>query len=65
MKDKRIIELDINALIASAQGLRNIEELVIKAMTELSNAGNTIATLMKYNKLYLRKLLVVVKVLLV
>jgi ATP-dependent Clp protease ATP-binding subunit ClpA len=42
MKDKRIIELDINALIASAQGLRNIEELVIKAMTELSNAGNTI-----------------------
>ncbi|MGI6443454.1 MAG: AAA family ATPase [Candidatus Dojkabacteria bacterium] len=42
LKNKRIIELDINALIANSQGKSNIEELVIKAMTELSKAGNTI-----------------------
>lgn len=42
MKDRRIVELDINALIAHAQDKRNIEELMIKAMTELSRAGNTI-----------------------
>lgn len=42
LKDKRIIELDINALIANAQGQANMEELVIKAMSELAKAGNTI-----------------------
>ena len=42
LKDKRIIELDINALIAHSQNTGNMEELVIKAMTELAKAGNTI-----------------------
>ncbi len=42
LKDKRIIELDINALIAHSQTTGNMEELVIKAMTELAKAGNTI-----------------------
>ncbi len=42
LKDKRIIELDINALIAHSQNAGSMEELMIKAMTELSKAGNTI-----------------------
>ncbi|MGI6484503.1 MAG: AAA family ATPase [Candidatus Dojkabacteria bacterium] len=42
LKDKRIIELDINALIAQSQNTGNLEELIIKAMTELAKAGNTI-----------------------
>lgn len=42
LKDKRIIELDINALIAHSQNASSMEELMIKAMTELSKAGNTI-----------------------
>jgi len=42
LKDKRIIELDINALIAHSQNTGSMEELIIKAMTELSKAGNTI-----------------------
>lgn len=40
LKDKRIIELDINALIAHSQN--SMEELIVKSMTELARAGNTI-----------------------
>jgi ATP-dependent Clp protease ATP-binding subunit ClpC len=43
IKDKRIIQLDINALIAySSKPDQNMEELVSKAMAELSNAGDVI-----------------------
>ncbi len=41
LKDKRIIELDINGLIAMSKKESNTEELVIKAMNELEKAGNT------------------------
>jgi len=42
LKNKRVVQLDINGLIAQASGEKNIEELIIKAMAELGNAGNTI-----------------------
>ena len=43
IKDKRIIQLDINALIAySSKPNQNMEELISKAMGELSNAGDVI-----------------------
>lgn len=42
LQKKRIIELDINGLMAIAQKEKNIEELVIKAFAELEKAGNTI-----------------------
>ena len=42
LKDKRIIGLDINSLIANSQNQSNMEELIIKAMSELAKAGNTI-----------------------
>ena len=42
LKDKRIIQLDINGLIARSLKMGNIEELIIKAMQELENSGNTI-----------------------
>ncbi len=41
LKDKRVVQLDISGLVAqSANG--NLEELIIKSMKELENAGNTI-----------------------
>lgn len=41
LKNKRIVQLDINGLIAqSVNG--NLEELIIRSMKELENAGNTI-----------------------
>jgi len=42
LKSKRIVQLDINGLIAQASGNTKIEELVSKAMKELENASNTI-----------------------
>lgn len=42
LKDKRVVQLDINGLIAQASGEKNLEQLIIKAMEELGNAGNTI-----------------------
>lgn len=41
LKNKRVIQLDINGLIAQSTN-NNLEELIIKAMQELENAGNTI-----------------------
>jgi len=43
IKDKRVIQLDLNALIAhSSKPDQNMEELIAKAMTELKQAGDTI-----------------------
>ncbi|MCD4811651.1 ATP-dependent Clp protease ATP-binding subunit [bacterium] len=43
IKDKRIIKLDINALIAHASKPgQNMEELIAKAMNELAQAGDVI-----------------------
>jgi len=42
LKDKRIIQLDINGLIARSLKIGNLEELIIKAMQELENSGNAI-----------------------
>jgi len=42
LKDKRVVQLDINGLIAQASGEKNLEQLIIKSMEELGNAGNTI-----------------------
>jgi ATP-dependent Clp protease ATP-binding subunit ClpA len=42
LKDKRIIQLDLNSLTAISQKVSNLEEMVIKAVSELEKAGNTI-----------------------
>lgn len=42
LENKRIIQLDINGLIAYKDPKQNIESLVEKAMHELEKAGNTI-----------------------
>jgi ATP-dependent Clp protease ATP-binding subunit ClpC len=43
IKDKRIIQLDLNALIAhSSKPDQNMEELIAKAMNELARAGDVI-----------------------
>lgn len=42
IKDKRILQLDINGLIANASNNSNIELLISKAMKELENAGDVI-----------------------
>lgn len=42
LKEKRIIQLDINNLIAQSKKENNLEELIIRAFTELEKAGNTI-----------------------
>ncbi len=42
LKDKRIIQLDINGLIAFSSREKSVEELIAKAMKELENAGDTI-----------------------
>lgn len=40
--NKRVIQLDINGLVAQASATQNIETLLKRAMEELSKAGNTI-----------------------
>lgn len=42
IKDKRILQLDINGLIAFAAREKSVEELLGKAMKELETAGDTI-----------------------
>jgi len=42
IQDKRIVQLDINGLIAHSLKMGNIEELIMKAMQELENSGNAI-----------------------
>ena len=42
IKDKRILKLDINGLIAHSSKEKNIELLISKAMQELENAGDVI-----------------------
>lgn len=42
LKDKRIIQLDLNSLMAHANKEKNLEELIKKSMEELTKAGNTI-----------------------
>ncbi len=42
LQNKRIIQLDLNGLIAHASREKNLEELIKKAMEELTKAGNTI-----------------------
>ena len=42
IKDKRILQLDINGLIAYSSKEKGIEELLSKAIAELENAGDTI-----------------------
>ncbi len=42
IKDKRILQLDINGLIAQSSKQKNLELLISKAVKELENAGDTI-----------------------
>ncbi len=42
IKDKRILQLDINGLIAHASNNSNLEYLISKAMRELENAGDVV-----------------------
>lgn len=42
IKDKRILKLDINGLIATASNNSNIETLIKKAMEEIENSGDVI-----------------------
>jgi len=42
LKDKRIIKLDVNGLIALGSSKGNLEGLIQKAMSELEKSGNTI-----------------------
>jgi ATP-dependent Clp protease ATP-binding subunit ClpC len=42
LKNKRVVQLDLNGLIARASKEKNLEELIEAAMRELRNAGNTI-----------------------
>jgi len=42
IKDKRILQFDINGLIAFASREKSVEELVAKAIAELEKAGDTI-----------------------
>lgn len=55
LKDKKIIELDINQLIAYSQNQQNMEEVIIKSMTELANAGNTILYIDEIQEIIPRK----------
>lgn len=55
LKDKKIIELDINQLIAYSQNEANMEEVIIKSMTELANAGNTILYIDEIQEIIPRK----------
>lgn len=51
LKGKRVVQLDINGLIAQASGEKKIEELIIKSMQELENAGNTILYIDEFQEL--------------
>jgi len=42
LKNKRIIQLDINGLIAASSKIKKLEYIVQRAIEELNNAGNTI-----------------------
>jgi len=55
LRDKKIIELDINQLIAYSQNQSNMEEVIIKSMTELANAGNTILYIDEIQEIIPRK----------
>jgi len=55
LKDKRIIELDLNGLIAMSQKEGNTEELIIRAMNELEKAGNTILYIDEIQEIIPRK----------
>lgn len=55
LKDKRIIQLDVNSLIAKAKQQENLEELIIKSINELEKAGNTILYIDEIQELIPRK----------
>jgi ATP-dependent Clp protease ATP-binding subunit ClpC len=55
LKDKRIIQLDINNLIATSKKEKNLEELIIKAFRELEKAGNTILYIDEMQEIIPRK----------
>jgi len=55
LKDKRIIRLDVNNLIAKAHKEKNLEELIIKAFLELEKAGNTILYIDEIQEIIPRK----------
>lgn len=55
LKDKRIIEFDLNGLIAISKKDGNTEELIIKAMRELEKAGNTILYIDEIQEIIPRK----------
>lgn len=55
LRDKRIVELDINQLIAYSQTQANMEEVIIKSMTELANAGNVILYIDEIQEIIPRK----------
>lgn len=55
LRDKKIVELEINQLIAYSQNQSNMEEVVIKSMTELANAGNTILYIDEIQEIIPRK----------
>jgi ATP-dependent Clp protease ATP-binding subunit ClpA len=55
LKDKRIIQLDLNGLIAISKKEKNLEELVMKAIRELDKAGNTILYIDEIQELIPRK----------
>jgi ATP-dependent Clp protease ATP-binding subunit ClpC len=55
LKDKRIIQLDVNNLIAKAHKEKNLEELIIKAFQELERAGNTILYIDEMQEIIPRK----------
>ena len=42
LEKKRIIELNLNGLIAFSKKEKNLEEIIMKSFTELEKAGNTI-----------------------
>ncbi len=42
LKDKRIIQLDINGLIAASGKIKKLEQILKTAISELNRAGNTI-----------------------
>lgn len=42
LRNKRIVQLDVTGLLAQGIGKGNLEELIQKAMDELTSAGNTI-----------------------
>lgn len=42
LKDHRVIQLDVNSLVAGAGAYQNLENLVQETMRELEKAGNTI-----------------------